>query len=203
MRAIDVLLVVACLVTAACSSRTGPFNPFSGTPASVVRATVRGPYIDAQLKGDADVRLLVPASETCARILRPEAQVEYWARGPWGEVRSGEETCTPLGVGDLSAWRDRKPRFQESTPVPSSRADFEILHEDEEVVLARGRFLLANRIGFINTGDLVAMIPNTETCREAMEDGEDTLLFRPIGREAFTLMVEGGSCPIAGFAAPP
>jgi hypothetical protein len=169
----------------------------------VTRVVPRGPYLDVQLHGEAELRFLVPADEVCTRVLRPEAQVEYWTRGPFGELRSGEDTCTPLGVGDLAAWRDRKPRVAEATPVPSSRADFEILHRDEEVVLLRGRFLLANRVGFSNTGDLVAMVPNTEHCREAIADGEDTLLFHPIGREAFTLMVEGGACPVAGFAIPP
>jgi hypothetical protein len=176
-------------------------NPFAKTGTTVGSVVARGPYLEAALEGGGiDLRMLAPASESCAAILQPEATVTYAKEGIFGQVERDGASCDLAGTTSLAAWRDRQPRSA-GRPAPSATARFQVVHRDPEIVLVRGRFPLAARAGIPAGYDLIAMLPVSEVCREAIERGEATLEFRDAG-EPFRLGGTGGSCPVLGFATP-
>jgi hypothetical protein len=176
-------------------------NPFARTGTTVGSVVVRGPYLEAALLGGGiDLRMLAPASESCAAILVPEAQVTYAKEGNFGRVSRDGASCDLAGTTSLAQWRDRQPRSR-GRPAPSATARFRVVHRDPEIVLVRGRFPLAARAGIPGGFDLVAMLPASEVCSEPVGRGEATLEFRDAG-EAFRLGGTGGFCPVLGFATP-
>jgi hypothetical protein len=163
----------------------------------VTYAATRGAFIDASFSTrSGEWRFLFPASEECAAVLEPEAPVTYTPGGLWGRFHGPEGTvCEPAGVGNL----DRRRRSRVPGEVaPSSPARWEVVHRDEEVLLLRGRFELATRVGFGGTYDLVALVANDDVCRPIAESGASTLVYRPAGRRAFSL----GRCLVLAFATP-
>lgn len=182
----------------------GPQLPFTSSDAVVNEVRDRGPLIDAHLKGGGfDLRLLFPSEPDCAEVLRPEARVRYLAKGPFGRVESKEgDTCVPLGIADLETWRDRRPSADRRL-APSAQARWRPVRKDSEVLLVRGRFPLANRVGMAGPLDLVAMLPNTPECLTVAQRGIATMVYRDTGRDAFRLLIDPGQCAIIGFATPP
>jgi hypothetical protein len=177
-------------------------NPFARTGTTVGSVAARGPYLEATLAGGGiDLRMLAPASESCAAILQPEATVTYAKEGVFGRVDRDDASCDLAGTTSLAAWRDRQPRSR-GRPAPSATARFRVVHRDPEVVLVRGRFPLAGRAGIPGGFDLVAMLPASDVCRSPIERGEATLEFRDAGSEPFRLGGTGGFCPVLGFATP-
>lgn len=209
-RLIRRVLAPAAAATLACTSMSGvPANPFFPETRFVTSVRERGGYLDTQLSGSPQ-RFLFPSGPDCAEVLKPEAQVSYSARGRYGELRSpdtGDSLCIPMGVGDLEAWRDRGPRpgrfgFTES-PVPRRPARFRVVWRDDAELFLRGRWPLASWVGFGHADDLVAVVPNTATCRRLVADGEGTMEYRYTGSPAYALMVAPPeSCPIRAFAIP-
>lgn len=161
-------------------------------------ATLRGPYVDATLSlSSEDWRFLLPQTEACAEVLRPEAPVSYSSVGSFGRVTGPDgSVCDPVGIGTLQRWRG--PR-REGEMVPSSPASWTIIHEDSEVLLLRGRFPLATRVRVANTFDVVAMVPNDDVCGPIARSGAATLVFRPSGRRVLEL----GGCGVLAVAMPP
>lgn len=180
--------LVSVLVLAACSTPRGTY---------VSAATARGPYIDATLSGpDGDQRFLFPRSDACTAVLRVEAAATWSSGGSFGKVRGHDgTTCPAVGIGTLHRWR--QPR-REGEMVPSSPADWRIIHEDADVLLLRGRFPLASRVGVANTLDVVAMVPNDADCAAVVAAGNGTLVYRPSGKRVLSL----GRCQVIGFATP-
>jgi hypothetical protein len=88
---------------------------------------------------------------------------------------------------------------QQPGPLDSSPARWTILYEDSEVLLLRGRFPVASRVGLANTFDVVAMVPNDDVCGPVARSGAASLVFRPSGNRVLQL----GSCSVLGVAAPP
>jgi len=164
---------------------------------SVAEVARRGNYFDASFATASGVwRFLFPASPDCAAVLRPEAPVIYNPGGMWGSFHSPDgAVCDPAGISNLE--KRRRSRV-EGEGRPSSPARWEIVHQDKEVFLLRGRFALASRIGVAGTHDVVAMVANDDTCRPVAESGAATLVFRSAGRPAFQL----GRCPVLAFARP-
>jgi len=188
-----------------------PPNPFVPETRYVTARALRGGYLDVNLGGRTnDLRFLFPASETCDAVLRPEAEVAYSARGRYGQINGpGDQPCIPLGVGSLRVWRDKGPRPQPvgssaGSPLPARPARFEVLWRDEAEIFLRGRFPLATWIGMTPAHDLVAVVPNSEPCRQAIRGGQATLEYRFSGPDAYTLMVKPpDKCPVVAFATPP
>jgi hypothetical protein len=201
-----------CVVAApACGPISGaPANPFVPETRFVTSVSQRGGYLDARLSGKPDLRFLFPSGPACAAVLEPEARVEYSARGRYGELNPAEpggDPCIPMGVADLEFWRDKGPRptvFGGTTsPLPRRPARFQEIWRDDAEIFLRGRFPLASWVGFGRADDLVAVVPNSRTCRSLIADGHGTLEYRFTGRPAFALMVKPpGSCPIRAFAIP-
>jgi hypothetical protein len=208
------LLVALAAVAGAlgCGSLSGaPANPFVPETRYVTSYRVRGGYIDITLAGTRELRFFFPATPNCASILKPEAQVQYSARGRYGQINNPDpdgKPCIPLGVGSLQVWRNKGPRPQTggatATPVPRRPARFEEIYRGEVEIFLRGRWPLAGWIGFDRWDDLVGIVPDSEACRKAIAGGQATMEYRFTGKDVYRLMVEPPArCPIVGFAIPP
>jgi hypothetical protein len=202
------LLAAAALLGCATAKHAGSeaareLNPFSSTEARVNAISQLGPYLLVELRGPgADLELFTPASEACARVLKPEAAVSYAKYGIFGRFTRGDESCTPVGVASLEAWRDRtyRPRGR---VVPRAQVQFTPLFESKQLVLLRGRFPLAGRIGIPAGYDLVAMVANDAVCRPVIDRGVASMEYRDAGNLPYALVGDRALCPVLGFANPP
>jgi hypothetical protein len=178
-------------------------NPFGSREATVMRLERHGPYLLAELSGRrANLSMLVPADAICAQVLEVESQVRFRRHGNFGRFERGDAFCDAVGVASLAAWRDRRPRAP-GPPVPRATVRFRLLERDPELVLVRGRFPLASRVGIPAGFDLVALLPaNDDNCARAIERGEGSMEFRAAGPQPFRLVGERGTCPVLGFAQP-
>ncbi|NNL67718.1 MAG: hypothetical protein HKP30_15820, partial [Myxococcales bacterium] len=181
-----------------------PAPPAAAADEVLVRArNVLGPYFDVQLAGKTAHRLLVPASEVCQRLTRPEARVRFVGRGfpGWLEpAGGGDERCEAAGVFDLERFRDRRPRPK--TPFsPRETAVWETFHRDGRHALLRGRFLLAHLVGMAGGHDLVAVVADDAACADVVAGTRGALEFRDVGA-AFRLSAGDARCPVLGFARP-
>ncbi len=202
---------VAAAAALACASMAGaPANPFVPETRFVTYVTERAGYLEAELSGKPDLRFLFPSGPACAAVLKPEAMVEYSARGRYGELNNPDpkgHPCIPMGVGNLEVWRDKGPRptrFGATTSsLPRRPARFKESWRDDAGIFLRGRWPLASWVGFGQTADLVAVVPNTRTCRDLIADGEATMEYHYVDAPAYSLMVKPpASCPIRAFAIP-
>jgi hypothetical protein len=160
-----------------------------------------GPYLAVQLSGEAEHALLVPASEACVQMLRPEARVSFVARGFPGRMEADGARCEAAGILSLETWRDRLPRPR-VPPVPRKTARWTLLYRDGQRALLRGRFPLAPLVGMAGSQDLVAVVADDETCRGAIESREGSLEYHAAGRIAYLLLAGGARCHVLGFARP-
>ena len=178
-------------------------NPFSTTGASVNAISQLGPYLLVELRGrGANLDLFTPVSESCARVLQPEASVTYAKSGVFGRITRGDESCDPVGVASLAAWRDRTFR-RRGRPLPRAQVNFTTLYEGRQLVLLRGRFPLVSRVGIPAGFDLVAMVANDEVCRPLIQGGVASMEFRDAGNMPFSLVGQRARCEVLGFAMPP
>jgi hypothetical protein len=169
----------------------------------VEEVTDRAGFLDTVLRGENLVRrLYFPPTETCQAILVRDADVEYVRSGRWGVVRSEAEVCEPVGIGLLAQWRDRSNR-PVGRRTPRGQATFTVFYQDEEVALARGRFPVANFLGWVGADDTIAVIPRRPECRGPLESGASTMEFRISGRHALLLAPGQNPCPIVGLIRPP
>ena len=195
MRDAALRIVLVMLVHSGCAAGL----PGSVREHQVVFAVERGAYLDAVLeRHDSTLRFFFPADETCREVLRKEAWVEYVNLGTLGEVRRADLTCTPVGIASLEAWRGRRGRRLEG-PLPRSPVNFRVVYQDEDYVLARGRFPLASRIGWSGGEDTLALIPRTSACAPVIARGTGSMEFRVAGPDPFILVSAEGRCPIGGF----
>lgn len=165
----------------------------------------RGPYLDVGLVGHGlDLRSFVPANDVCRAVLNTEAPVTYVERGLAGGFEREGLSCDAVGYGDPLIRGARQPRSDKTvgSPVPRARATFRTLYEDADVVLLRGRFPLASKIGWSGGGDSVVVVNNTARCRGPIEEGAASMEYRPAGRDTLALVGVGGLCRIEGLIQP-
>lgn len=174
------------------------------TPFSVARVVERGGFLDTTLQGKAGtLRVFAPASEVCAAVLAPEASVGFVSEGPGGKLERDGQLCRAAGRGSLEEWRARRTRPGElQTVIPRAQATYRVVHRDAEGAFLRGRFPLANLVGWSEGGDTIAVVPDTETCREALGTGVGSLEYRPVGAPVLALVTSRGLCPIDGLIQP-
>lgn len=208
MRRAMVLAAIAVLLAACESAKLAAgdaayqLNPLGETDLTVRAVDAHGPYLVAELAGRReDIQFVAPATGACATLLRPEARLVYAKFGVFGRVVSGEQSCNLIGVASLAAWRDRQPRRRGGL-VPSGTAIYSEVFRDDRMLLLRGRFPTVNRIGIPAGYDVVALVPNDPTCREAAARGRSSIEFRVAGSDAFRLMVGDTPCVPTGFAIP-
>jgi hypothetical protein len=179
--------------------------PGYGMELLVVYVEERGPYLDAGLVGHGlDLRTFVPANDVCRTVLNTEEPVRYVERGVAGAFERAGYSCDAVGYGDPLIRGARQPR--QSRPgdsvVPRAQATFRMLYEDNDVVLLRGRFPLASRIGWSGADDSVVVIDNVARCRGVIESGVATMEYRQAGRNTLSLVGDGGPCRIQGLIQP-
>jgi hypothetical protein len=207
-RGAPALLALGLLVGAlsACNTQKAGFQmgaPGVGTDMAVSKLKQRAGYLDVTLAGNGwSLRTFLPANEVCTRVTRGEAAVRYLNSGPYGTVERDGERCEAAGMGSLHEWRDRQPRSQSASIIPSGRAEFRTVYEDEEVVFLRGRFPQTGRVGFSGMGDSIAVVANSAVCQRPIESGRATIEFFPGGRNVLTLGSRDGRCPIEGLIRP-
>jgi hypothetical protein len=180
-------------------------NPFATTDVVVIGRDRHGPYLFAEVRGrQLDERFVAPDSEACARVLAPEAELRFAKQGSFGRFTREGEACDAVGTLSLDAWRNRQPRDKRrrDSVVPRSTARFRVVHRDEQYIFLRGRFALASRVGVPAAFDVVALLPDSEPCRDVASRREASLEFRFAGREPFQLLASGRRCVVAGFAMP-
>lgn len=180
-------------------------NPFASTPIVVTSSERHGPYLFVGVHSrQLQERFITPASEACARVLAPEAAATYQRRHNFGRfTAAGEgEPCDAVGTLSLADRRRPGERRPTDSVVPRTVARFSVAHRDDRYILLRGRFALAARVGVPSSGDIVAVLPDDEPCREVASRREATLEFRVSGRDPFRLLAGGPGCVVAGFAMP-
>lgn len=200
------LLAVALLL--ACSPRRTLWELGLGswtTDLEVVGVTSRFRWLDAILQGHGlTLRTFVPDDPICQRVLEPGTVVDYVERGIGGRFVRDDQACDAVGFGAPLVDRARRGRATSlrSTPIPREQATFEIIFQDEEVILARGRFPLARTLGWTGSHDTVAVFPNTARCRLPLERGVASMEYRASGRYTLTLVASDGQCPFHGLIHP-
>jgi hypothetical protein len=178
--------------------------PGSRIAMSVVRVTPRGPYLEVLLRAPGlELVSYTLADESCREVLARELEVEFQSGGTGGSFERAGRRCDAAGIGSLEEWRKRRPRPQTRSPVPSAPARFDLLYEDSQIALVRGRFPLAGLLGWVGGDDSVAAIPNTSICQVPLRSGNATLQYFPGGRNVLTLGAPEGLCPVVGLLTPP
>lgn len=179
--------------------------PSVETPLTVAKVTTRDRYLDAIVSGRAvTLRTFVPADEACAAVLVPGQPIEYLASGPYGTLRREGRLCQVVGVGSLAEWRARQPQLQSlaSPAIPRAQATYRIVYRDPEFVFLRGRFPLGSRVGFAGFADTIAVVPDTEDCRTAIESEVASMQYYPDGKNVLALVSGAGLSPIEGLLLP-
>jgi hypothetical protein len=176
--------------------------PGSSTTYQVTFVTPRGPYLDAVIERQgSSLRLFFPANDTCRRVVRVEAVVEYVATSVPGTVRNTQEECDAVGIGSLRFWRDRRPR-QSRQVIPRGNAEFRSVYQDSELTLVRGRFPYANQVGWAGGWDTLAALPRNAACDALVARGSASIEFRHAGPEPYRLVTGEGRCTIEAFLRP-
>ena len=178
--------------------------PGSSIAMTVERVVPRGPYLEVGLRAPGlELVSYAPANEQCREVLAEEQEIAYRSGGTGGSYERAGRRCDAAGIGSLDEWRKRRPQPRTQSPVPSAPAHFDLLYEDAEIALVRGRFPLASLLGWAGGGDSVAVIPNTPICQAPLRSGNATLQYFPAGKNVLALGSPGGLCPIQGLVAPP
>jgi hypothetical protein len=202
------LFALVLALTLGCSPRKTLFELGFGsfsTDLSVVGVAEHGPYLEAHLEGHGlALGTFVRADAVCRRVLAPDARVDYVERGIAGRFEREGERCEAVGIGAPLIERARHPRggSLRTTPIPREQATFRLVHRDEDLWLARGRFPLAAAVGWAGGEDSVAAFPNTPVCRAPLERGVASMEYRGAGRPTLSLVGEGGPCPFVGLLLP-
>ena len=173
----------------------------------VVRAVPRHDLIEATVAGHGlSLTAYAPASDACAYVFEPDAGavVQYVERGVAGRYEREDAVCDAVGIGDPQMRGARKPRADQSrvTPIPRSQATFQELYRDEEVILLRGRFPEAVRVGWLGWADTIAVVPTEPRCEQAIQGGVASMEYRPSRRKRLTLVAPDGLCQIVGLVMP-
>lgn len=170
---------------------------------NVASVTQRFGYLDTQLHASGwSLRTFLPANEVCGRVVRTEEGVQYVSDGPYGTLTRGEDRCEAVGIGSLAQWRDKGPRGESRSLIPSAQASYRMVYEDEEVAFLRGDFPLASRLGFAGMGDTIAVVPKLAICQPPLARERSTLEYFFAGRNVLTLSSNQGRCPIEGLIRP-
>ena len=176
--------------------------PGTGVDMTVTQANPRGGYLDTELQGDGfTLRTWLPASELCQRVVSAEAPVRYSSNSSYGTFILGDDRCEAIGIADLREWRNRRPR-QTSRVIPSGRASYGVVYQDEEVSFLRGSFPLVGLLGFSGMGDSIAVVPNTALCQGPIGRDTSTIEYFHGGRNVLTLSSSEGRCNIEGLIRP-
>ncbi len=193
------LISLACTPSGSLMFETNaPGSERSGVVSDVA---VRGAYLDARVKGDRfDYRLLFSSDETCKQLLRPDASVTYTKTGNYGVVKSGDRSCTAVGVLSLEAWMETHFARDVAGGPERENVAFEVKYRDADLVFVRGTFRMAAKIGITGNWDLMAIVAASESCTTVVAEGSAYLEYLMSRKPAFELIVAAKRCAVLGFA---
>ncbi len=179
--------------------------PFTATQMTVGRVTPRASWIEVTLLSPELNRLFYfPASEECKSLIREGSSVEYRRTGGYGFVEGDGVRCEVSGIGSLRLWRDSygRPTRGMSAARPRERADFKEFYRDDEVILVRGKFVLASYIRWPRADDTIAVFGNNPLCNKALERGMGLMEFNPNGSYPLVMVQQGGNCAFEALIRP-
>ncbi len=206
-RTVAGILALALALVAGCT--TDEFKRQAAVPGTSTLGGIefhgeRAQYLDATVTtGGTSYRFFLPRTEVCRAVVDAGTggePVRYRNLGPFGRVEVGEQSCDPVGILSLVAWRNRRPRPQTRAAIPRDQATYQVYHRDDEIALARGRFRLTSLIGLPGGVDYVAVIPVEERCERVLESTVASIEFRSSGPMPFALLGGSRPCPVLGFA---
>lgn len=176
----------------------------TSVPAEVTLIAERdGRYLDVAVDTRrSKLRFFFPINVTCREVVSGAGEATYSSHGPYGRLSRREQSCDPVGLLSLRAWRDRRPRqtSRGGAPIPRDAARYEIVYADEDVFLARGRFQLAGLVGWAGGYDTIAVFPNAPECEGILVRGSATMEYRDAGPDPLILVDGRRRCPFLGFA---
>jgi hypothetical protein len=171
--------------------------------AQIADVAPRGGYIEASLVGsNAAMRFLFPSSGPCRTVLHAAGGADWRRVGAIGEISRGATSCEAVGIASLAEWRDRRGPSFGAAFAGGDTARFGVVFADPAVILLRGDFPQAARIGWRSSADVVAVVPHTPECRAAADAGRAPMAHHATGPVALSLVGPGGPCPIVGLARP-
>ena len=135
-------------------------------------------------------------------MLQIPGRVEYTREGKVGDVLRGVTHCQAVGIASLEIWRDRASRPLSAALPAGDEATFNPFYVDAGVILVRGSFPQATRIGWRPTDDVVAMLPRNPACDAVAAAGAGKMAFWEMGAPAFAISVGDHHCAITGLADP-
>jgi hypothetical protein len=199
-------LVLFAVCAAGCSTERMIYEaalPGTGTHASLKWLGEHGGYVGVHVEtAGVPLRFFVARADPGCAALRTDLDpIEYENNGPLGRLRSGEITCDLVGILSLREWRSRQRRRSPGL-LPRATASWSEIYRDEEMVLARGRFPLSNRLGWAGGADTVAVFAPGAVCDPVLERGVGTLVFYDGGPNVLALLADGAVCPVLGLAIP-
>ena len=177
--------------------------PGTGTRASLEWLGEHDSYVSVRVEtAGVSLRFFVAQGDPGCTALRNDSNpIEYENNGPLGRLRSGEVTCDLVGILSLREWRSRQRRRSPGL-LPRATAAWSEIYRDDEMVLARGRFPLSNRLGWAGGADTVAVFAPGAVCDPVLGRGVGTLVFYDGGPNVLALLAEGTVCPVVGLAIP-
>lgn len=177
--------------------------PGTASAASIEWLGERSVYLDVRVDtAGKQLRFFLPAAAAdCAALKDVNGEVSYANSGVLGRLDSGALHCEPVGILSLDEWRSRRPRSSRE-PVPRARATWRVIYRDADLVLARGRFVLAAQLGWSGGADTVAVFAVDPECAATLERGVGSLEYRPSGSDVLALVGADRRCPLLGLARP-
>ena len=117
--------------------------------------------------------------------------------------RAGRPTATPTGSRPSSSGATARRRPLAAALPAAGESRFAVFYVDQEVILLRGSFPQASRIGWHPTKDAVAMLPHSPPCAEVANEGAAEMKLHGAGFPAFTLSGSRSHCAIPRLRRPP
>lgn len=198
----------AALFTLACglvSVGERPQVPFSATEMTVAKVQPQASWLEVTLMSPKFNRVFYfPASEACKALIQPDATLSYRRSGGYGYVERGDVRCDASGIGSLRQWRDGLPRptLGGSAAKPRSRCEFREVYRDGDVVMVRGKFLLASYLQWPRPDDTIAVFKNDPVCNQALSGDMAQMEYNANGANPLVLVQQGGRCPLEGLIRP-
>ena len=164
-----------------------------------------GPYLAADVRGvNSTHRFLFAPGGPCGVLLASPGRALYLPEGRFGSLAESPEAprCGPVGVLSLARWRDQLPRRRSRYLSPEVDARFRPAGSGPETLLVRGHIPLAIELLFPDPEDVIAVLPDTPACREAMAERGGTIAYLAEGPDVLVLTDPEPPCPIRGLALP-
>ena len=191
----------SCLARSPSTENSATASPW----VEVGSASSLGPYLVADVGGVGGThRFLFAPGGSCRELLGAPGRALYLPEGRFGSLARTETAprCAPVGVMSLDRWRDQLPRRRSRYLQPEVDARFRPAGSGPGTLLARGHVPLAIELLIPNPEDVVALLPDTPSCREALANKGGTIAYFAEGPDVLVLTDPEPPCPIRGLALP-